>query len=123
MCEKCAALDSETIQRNDAEHIGVCAKETEFGIKCALPEAMVLANLLEHREFKDYGIEGTEYMGRPHKRRCKDLGRVLAISVLTEDIEDWVGASSASVSGQLCSPRERSEKETAAKSSVLEEAG
>ena len=70
------------------------ARMTEFGIRCALPEMMALAGLLEHSRIKDDFIEGDFIEGREVKRSNKDLGRVLAIAALTpsEKQEEWPGS-------------------------------
>ncbi len=69
--------------------------ETAHGVRIARPEMMALANLLHHPEVADTLIAGTDY-----KRSNKDLGRVLALALLTvqrdrrdgaEELDAWPG--------------------------------
>jgi hypothetical protein len=67
------------------------AEETEYGISCARPEMMALANLLEHPSIRPDTIAGSLFVEGEIKRSNKDLGRALAIAHLTpaDVVEQW----------------------------------
>ena len=67
------------------------ADRTEFGIACARPEMMALANLLEHPAIRPETISGALFVDHEIKRSNKDLGRALAIAHLTpaDDLDEW----------------------------------
>lgn len=64
--------------------------ETPFGLSCARPEMMALANMLQHPSI---GVEKMSGLieGREIRRANKDLGRVLALAWLsgTGRVERW----------------------------------
>jgi len=63
--------------------------KTEFGLYCARPEMMALANLLEHPVIGEQTMSGL-FAGRRIKRSNKDLGRVIALARLSNDeTETW----------------------------------
>lgn len=63
------------------------AQETDLGIRCARPEMMALANLLEHPRVRPETMSGL-VGGRKIKRSNKDLGRVLAIARLATELAE-----------------------------------
>ena len=67
--------------------------ETPFGLYCARPEMMALANLLEHPSIRPETMSGL-IEGRSIKRTNKDLGRVLALARLSgpDKVETWADA-------------------------------
>jgi hypothetical protein len=64
---------------------------TPYGIRCATPPMMALANLLHHPTIGDATIGETKFGKKPIKRANKDLGRVLALAYLSEpdELGEW----------------------------------
>ncbi len=79
--------------------------ETDFGLYCARPEMMALANLLEHRSIRPERMSGL-IEGRSIKRSNKDLGRVLALARLSgpDKVETWADEWNEAVA--TCFPKE-----------------
>jgi hypothetical protein len=63
-----------------AEHAPL---QTPWGVRCARPEMMALANLLHHPSIGTATISGGFFGAAPVKRANKDLGRVLALAYLS----------------------------------------
>lgn len=66
---------------------------TQFGIKLANPEMMSLCNLLHHPEIGEATMS-EKFDGRTVKRANKDIGRVIALALLTDQRDpdallDW----------------------------------
>jgi len=79
------------------------AELTEFGLRCAHPEMMALANLLSHPTIGTETMSGL-IVGRRIKRSNKDLGRVIALAFLAGPavVESWPGPWQHSL--QACFP-------------------
>lgn len=60
---------------------------SEFGIRIALPEMMALANLLHHPRIADT-VMGQNFAGRQIKRSNKDLGRVVVLAYLADQMDE-----------------------------------
>jgi len=77
----------------------------DLGIRYAQPMNMTLANLLEHPIIK-MDMMSSLFAGRAIKRSNKDLGRVLAITILADldDYSPWADAWKATL--EACFPEE-----------------
>lgn len=67
--------------------VGCKPLDTPLGIKIARPEMMALANMLEHPQIGTETMSGL-IQNRKIKRSNKDLGRVLAISFLSNERDE-----------------------------------
>ncbi|HTK82976.1 MAG TPA: hypothetical protein VL633_11835 [Bacteroidota bacterium] len=73
---------------------------TMWGVFCARPKMMALANLLEHPRIGPEMIRNS-----PYKRSQKDVGRTIAIALLSSDrLETWIELWLESL--QACFPHE-----------------
>lgn len=77
---------------------------TEFGLRCARPEMLALANLLEHPAIKPDTMS-EPIAGRTCKRSNKDLGRALAIAWLAGPtaVEAWAEGWESAL--RVCFPK------------------
>lgn len=77
----------------------------DLGLRYARPEMMALANLLEHPEIKPDRMSAL-FAGRAIRRSNKDLGRVLAITILADlhDYRPWAATWKGAL--ERCFPAE-----------------